>query len=142
MSEGLHSSFYDHFAILLWGDSESAYLSDAHSHVDSEWESFSTAIMKICKRYASLPANHPSTSLGSAWNFLINSKFHIDYSKHASFIAISLPIETSSSGFDYTGSYLNEKNREVSFYAQLLRETLDSLHSVYENLKLDNLRKR
>lgn len=142
MFEGLRSSFFEHFASLLWGDGESAYLSDIHSHVDSDWESFSAAIMKICKRYSSSP-DHSSTSAETAWNFLTNSKFNIDYCKHTSFVSVSLPTGIFSPGHNCSGSYLeNEQNSDVSFCGQLLWESLESLHAVYESLKLDNLRKR
>lgn len=142
MAEGLHYSFYNHFATLLWGDNESAYLSHTDSPVDSEWESFTVAVMKICKQYTSSHSIIP-TSPKTAWDFLMNSKFHVSYSDQASICGVRLVGTQKSTGVDYNDAYLQDvQNREVSFYAQLLMESLDCLHSVYENLKLDNLRKR
>ncbi|XP_073113376.1 anaphase-promoting complex subunit 1 isoform X2 [Elaeis guineensis] len=141
MAEGLHSSFYSHFASLLWGDDDSAYLSNPL--VDSEWESFTRAVIKICTRYGSLPPKQPSKLPDTAWEFLIDSKFHTHYSKKASVSGISFMSTASFRGADYTAAYIHdEQNQEVAFYARLLRETLDSLHALYENLKLDNLRKQ
>lgn len=141
MAEGLHSSFYRHFASLLWGDDDSAYLSNPL--VDSEWESFTRAVMNICTRYGSLPSKLPSKLPDTAWDFLLDSKFHACYSKKASVSGISLMSTASFRGADYTAANIHdEQNQEMSFYAQLLRETLDSLHALYENLKLDNLRKQ
>lgn len=143
MSEGLHSSFYEHFASLLWGDDESAYLSNTHSHVYSEWESFSSTILKICQRYTPSHPSHPSPVSETAWDFLTNSKFHLEYSKYASFVGVPFPITINSLGSDCPGLDLEGgQNHEMSFHAQLLEETLESLHAVYENLKLNNLRKR
>ncbi|XP_038980234.1 anaphase-promoting complex subunit 1 isoform X2 [Phoenix dactylifera] len=140
MAEGLHSSVYSHFASSLWGDDDSAYLSNPL--VDSEWESFTRAVMKICTRCGCLPPKQPSKLPDTAWEFLINSKFHTCYSKKASVSGISLMSVASFGGADYTAAYIQDEQNQVSFYARLLRETLDSLHALYENLKLDNLRKQ
>ncbi|XP_058110276.1 anaphase-promoting complex subunit 1 isoform X2 [Magnolia sinica] len=138
MAEGLHPYFYNHFVTLLWGDSGSTYLSNADSCVDSEWNSFSSIVMQLCSNRFSPqePSNiMPSTS----WEFLVNSKFHLNYCKRTSITGISFataldPTESASSG----ACNLDKQSRGKSFYYQ----TLDSLHALYETLKLDNLRKQ
>lgn len=139
MAEGLHPSFYNHFAVLLWGDGDFAYLSNADSCADSEWDSFSSVILQLCRNSGSEPSNKtPDTS----WDFLLNSKFHMNYCK-----STSIRVTHSASGLDSRSSdcsgpqRLDEQSREKTFYAQLLMQTLDSLHALYESLKLDNHRK-
>ncbi|KAL2526600.1 Anaphase-promoting complex subunit 1 [Abeliophyllum distichum] len=143
MAEGLSPCFYNHFLLLLWGDSGSAYLSKADSSVDSEWESFCSVITRLCRKsncssqISSDSASHPS------WEFLIKSRYHDQYCKH-NFIAGTF--SRTSSGMQVSGScgavVGNLQRTEASFYMELLTETLDSLHAVYETFKLDNLRKR
>ncbi|XP_077233026.1 E3 ubiquitin ligase isoform X2 [Tasmannia lanceolata] len=143
MAEGLHPSLYNHFVSLLWGDNASAYLSNADSGVDAEWDSFVSVVMHLCRNSCLIPQKQSNMIPGSTWEFLINSKFHMNYCKFASITGISFPCAPVSFNSDRSGSYiLDEHAREKSFYAQLLVETLDSLHALYENLKLDNLRKQ
>ncbi|KAK1284173.1 Anaphase-promoting complex subunit 1 [Acorus calamus] len=141
MAEGLHCSFYSHFVVLLWGDCDSDYLSNADSPVDSEWESLSCTIMKICEKYGSfLPEHHSTMPNSTSWEFLINSRYHKNYCKQSSISGISLT-SLDSGRLQYCSPPTFDE-RERSFYSQLLTETLDSLHALYENLKLNELRKR
>lgn len=141
MAEGLNSGFYNHFISLLWGDIDLAYLAKTDFGVESEWESFCTIIMKMCRE--SRPITHIlSDSVSySSWEFLINSKFHKNYCKLNFITGISpkKSINLLGSPDSYTDC---SQIREKSFYSELLMENLDSLHAVYETLKLDNLRKR
>ncbi|OVA02727.1 Anaphase-promoting complex subunit 1 [Macleaya cordata] len=143
MAEGVHSTFYNHFLVLLWGDGDSAYLSNADSCVDSEWEAFSNIIMQMSREVKFIPQKSSDEMLLSSWEFLISSKFHKNYCKNTCITGISsaqyldlLDIDGSSSNIE------NTQSPEKSFYAQLLVETLDALHALYESLKLDNLRKQ
>eukprot|EP00268_Persea_americana_P044215 TRINITY_DN4466_c0_g1_i1.p1 TRINITY_DN4466_c0_g1~~TRINITY_DN4466_c0_g1_i1.p1 ORF type:complete len:1760 (-),score=299.95 TRINITY_DN4466_c0_g1_i1:451-5376(-) len=142
MAEGLHPSFYNHFAVLLWGDGDSAYLSNADSCADSEWDSFSSVILQLCRNSGSKPPKFSNKMPDSSWDFLINSKFHMNYCKNN-----SVTVTYSTSGLDSRSSNfsgipsLDEQSQEKSFYAQLLIQTLDSLHALYESLKFDNHRK-
>ncbi|XP_020086066.1 anaphase-promoting complex subunit 1 isoform X1 [Ananas comosus] len=141
MAEGLHLSLYCHFASILWGDNDSTILSNSNSYVDSEWESFSNEILKICTRYGSAPPKQSSGLPYTAWDFLISSKFHCQYLKQSSASCISVVHVPDSVGSEYTAAYIqDEPSQEVSFYARFLRETLDALHALYENLKLNILR--
>lgn len=140
MSEGLGSPLLDHFNLLLWGSTGSSYLSNVHCHVDSEWDCFSAAIMKIRNGCACSAPSDTSLSPESSWNYLTRSKFNFQYSKHLSFTGVSLPISKSADFTDFNLADIQRK--EELFYPQLLREALECLHSVYENLKLNNLRKR
>ncbi|KAK2985961.1 hypothetical protein RJ640_028279 [Escallonia rubra] len=141
MAEGLTPSFYNHFVIRLWGDGDSAYLADADSSVDSEWESFRSVILQMCGK-SRHSTDRVSDSLSrSSWEFLVNSNFHKNYSKSNFIIGISP--RTPVMGSDSPKLYADGgQNTEKSFYFELLTETLDSLHAVYENLKLNILRKR
>ncbi|XP_052185110.1 anaphase-promoting complex subunit 1 [Diospyros lotus] len=143
MAMGLTSSFYNHFLVLLWGDGDSAYLSKADASVDSEWESYSNILLQMCSKSRSIP-QRPSDSIScSSWDFLINSKFHKNYWKTNVITGISagssLDFQESGSSGSFTAC---AQSPDKSFYSQLLMETLDTLHAVYESLKLDNLRKR
>lgn len=143
MAEGLHPSFYNHFAVLLWGDGDSAYLSNADSCADSEWDSFSSVILQLCRNSGSKPPKFSNKMPDTSWDFLINSKFHMNYCKNTSVTVTysTSGLDSRSSNFSGTPS-LDERSQEKSFYAQLLIQTLDSLHALYESLKFDNHRKR
>ncbi|XP_075104821.1 anaphase-promoting complex subunit 1-like isoform X3 [Nicotiana tabacum] len=142
LAEGMSSTLYNHFLVLLWRNGDQAYLSRTDLTADSEWESFQSVISQICKE-----SSHNSEKLSdsvscSSWEFLINSRYHKQYSK-------SYPISGfSETSIDQQGSYSpgsfvdTSHNAESSLYAELLAETLDTLHTVYESLKLNNLRKR
>lgn len=143
MAEGLSPCFYNHFLVLLWGDGSSAYLSKADSSADSEWESFCSVIRLLCRKSNHLFQISSDSASHSSWEFLIKSRYHDKYCKH-NFIAATF--SRTSSGMQVTsssGAVVGYPQRtEESFYMKLLTETLDSLHAVYETLKLDNLRKR
>ncbi|TYG52021.1 anaphase-promoting complex subunit 1 isoform X1 [Gossypium raimondii] len=139
MAEGLSPSFYNHFLVLLWGDSESSCLSEANSTVDSEWSSFCDAIMQMCKKSSAVSQETPESS----WEFLLNSKFHKNYCKINSMIELSSGVALDRTGLDSMRSHIDgTKSSEKSFHFDLLMESLNSLHAVYESLKMDNLRRR
>ncbi|KAJ6350382.1 hypothetical protein OIU78_006531 [Salix suchowensis] len=147
MSEGLNSGFYNHFLVLLWGDSNSDYLSRADSCVDSEWNSFCNIILQMCRKPSAASQKHSdleNLEHHSSWEFLINSKFHKNYQKLNFISRVSSqkfpfdPEKMDSIGSNMEGNQSSEK----SFYFELLQESLDCLHALYESLKLDKLRKR
>ncbi|KAJ6768158.1 hypothetical protein OIU74_021929 [Salix koriyanagi] len=147
MSEGLSSGFYNHFLVLLWGDSNSDYLSRADSCVDSEWNSFCNIILQMCRKPSAASQKHSdleNLEHHSSWEFLINSKFHKNYQKLNFISRVSSqkfpfdPEKMDSIGSNMEGNQSSEK----SFYFELLQESLDCLHALYESLKLDKLRKR
>ncbi|KAK8334553.1 hypothetical protein V6Z11_A10G285900 [Gossypium hirsutum] len=139
MAEGLSPSFYNHFLVLLWGDSESSRLSEANPTVDSEWSSFCDAIMQMCKKSSVVSQE----TAESSWEFLLNSKFHKNYCKINNMIGLSSGVALDRTGLDSMRSNIDgTKSSEKSFHFDLLMESLDSLHAVYESLKMDNLRRR
>lgn len=142
MAEGLSSNFYNYFLVLLWGDNNSAYLSEASSDVDSEWNSFCSVIMQMGQKSSLISQQDLNSVPDSSWEFLLNSNFHKNYCKFNFIAGISgtklAVLGPNSSRKEVDGSLiLND-----SFYSELFMVTLDSLHSLYESLKLDNLRKR
>uniref|UniRef100_J3M678 Anaphase-promoting complex subunit 1 n=1 Tax=Oryza brachyantha TaxID=4533 RepID=J3M678_ORYBR len=142
MAEGLQSCFYSHFVSLLWGDSDAAYLCSS-SHVDSEWESFSYEIEKICAKYGQISPAKSSKSPCTAWDFLINSKHHAKYGKLSPSSCTSfLPVPCTTSSTDFHSFPQDGNSTDVSFYIRFVREILDTLHALYENLKLNILRKQ
>ncbi|XP_044973473.1 anaphase-promoting complex subunit 1 isoform X1 [Hordeum vulgare subsp. vulgare] len=142
MSEGLQMCFYSHFISLLWGDNDPACLSSS-SHVDSEWESFSYEISKACARYERTLPTKSSTSSSTAWDFLIDSKYHAQYCKRSPISGTSfLPMSYGTSRTGFHSFLQDEHSSDASFYIRFMRETLDTLHALYENLKLNVLRKQ
>lgn len=141
MAEGLNSSFYNHFMQLLWGNCEPSVLSAANSSVD-EWESFKNVIMLLYRKSQSTskPDSVPLSS--SSWEFLLKSEFHKNYHNHNFFPGISYELDDKLVDHLYSPKREDVQNPEGLSYSQLLIECLDSLHAVYENLKLINLRKR
>ncbi|PIA32336.1 hypothetical protein AQUCO_04500142v1 [Aquilegia coerulea] len=143
MAEGLHSTFYNHFLVLLWGDGNSGYLAKADSCLDSEWEAFNNIIMHICGNSTSVSQKKFDLEPRSSWEFLVGSKFHKRYRMSSSISGIPVAPSLTLQMFDCSSSNIEDKDSaDKSYYSQLLLETLDSLHALYENLKLDNLRKR
>lgn len=147
MAEGLSSGFYNHFLALLWGDSNSDYLSRADSSVDSEWNSFCNIILQMCRKPSATSQKHSdleNLEQHSSWEFLVNSKFHKNYHK-LNFIS---RVSSSELSFDlekmdsFGSNMEGNRSSEKSFYFELLQESLDCLHALYESLKLDKLRKR
>jgi anaphase-promoting complex subunit 1 len=147
MAEGLSSGFYNHFLALLWGDSNSDYLSRADSSVDSEWNSFCNIILQMCRKPSATSQKHSdleNLEQHSSWEFLVNSKFHKNYHK-LNFISrvSSSELSFDPEKMDSFGSNMEgNRSSENSFYFELLQESLDCLHALYESLKLDKLRKR
>lgn len=143
MAEGLRSGSYNHFLFLLWGDDDAAYFSEADSSVDSEWESFNRIIMQMCKKSGFIPPKRSDAVPSTSWEFLLNSNFHKNYSELKLISAISSKMSLESQASDSSKSYSDGgQGLEKLSYPEPLKEILDSLHAVYENLKLDNLRKR
>lgn len=71
----------------------------------------------------------------------MNSQYHRDYCGSNPFTISKMSAgysEADSSQFKIGA----ESSGESSFYSELLKASLDSLHAVYESLKLDNLRER
>lgn len=140
MAVGLQFSFYSHFATLLWGDFGSAYVFRSRPQTDSEWDAFAGAVMRICDRYGTRMQRQSPPVSDAAWEFLVNSKLHLRHSIGRGIFSMNMP---NCSGADYNDSQIqDEQNEGRPFYSQLLAETLDSLHCLYESLKLDKLRKQ
>ncbi|WMV33812.1 hypothetical protein MTR67_027197 [Solanum verrucosum] len=142
MAEGLNSTLYNHFLVLLWRNGDQTYLSGADMTADSEWESFQSVIKRMCKESGRTSEKLSDSVSCSSWEFLINSRYHKQCSK-------SYPISGfSETSIDQQGLYSPGSSMGTSdsggssLYAELVTETLDTLHTVYESLKLDNLRKR
>ncbi|XP_057979662.1 anaphase-promoting complex subunit 1 isoform X2 [Malania oleifera] len=142
MAEGLSFNFYIHFLVLLWGDDSSTYLSKGDSSVDSQWESFSSTLIHMGRKGGATLKKLP-VSINSSWEFLINSKFHKNYCHSTFTTGISCGIAIDFQEADTSRSHAGEiQSTEKSFCPELLMESLDCLHAVYESLKLDNLRRR
>ncbi|KAK8947459.1 Anaphase-promoting complex subunit 1 [Platanthera zijinensis] len=140
MAEGLHFSSYNHFLSLFWGGVHSTNVQNNDSSVESEWESFLTIVQKISDQYQCSPFSAVPTN---SWDFLISSKFHASYGKQAANSCISLVTGLSSRDPSRSAVHAHdEENQEVFYYTQLMSEMLDSLHALYENLKLNTLRKQ
>ncbi|KAM3378679.1 hypothetical protein P3S68_011092 [Capsicum galapagoense] len=78
---GLNSTLYNHFLVLLWRNGDQTYLNRTDMTADSEWETFQSVITRIFKE-----SDHTSEKLSdsvscSSWEFLINSRYHKQYSK-------------------------------------------------------------
>ncbi|XP_010253785.1 PREDICTED: anaphase-promoting complex subunit 1 [Nelumbo nucifera] len=143
MAEGLQPNFYNHFLGLLWGSGDSSYLSEADASVDSEWESFCGIIMQMCTNPRVTPTKCLDSPPYSSWEFLINSKFHESYMKSTSITGIPFKTSLDFCDFEHSTRYFGgRQSSEMSYNVQFLMDTLDSLHALYECLKLDNLRKR
>ncbi|KAF8720064.1 hypothetical protein HU200_024836 [Digitaria exilis] len=141
MAEGLQSCFYSHFVSLFWGDSDATYLYSS-SHADSEWEYFSYEIKKVCMKYGQTSPNKSPVSPSKAWDFLINSKYHAQYCKRTPTSSNSfLPVSHDTCKAVFNPFLQDEHSSDVSFYIRFMRETLETLHALYENLKLNILRK-
>lgn len=138
MAEGLNPSLYKYFLGLLWGDDDSTYLAKADLCADSEWESFCNVITKLCQN----PIRNSQLS-HSSWEFLVKSKYNQQYLR-SNYVAGAFPgLLSNSKESDSSAVTANHtENTDGAFCMKLLTETLDSLHAVYETLKLDNLRKR
>lgn len=140
LAEGLSFSFYRYFLGRLWSDGDPDHLSD--TCVDSEWESFCNVIMQICRKSNLMSQKHLTSVQYPAWHFLVGSQFHRNFCKINSVSGISC---AGSLGWQETNSLSSSidliESSENAFYSEMLIEGLESLHAVYESLKLDNLRK-
>ncbi|KAK4273718.1 hypothetical protein QN277_017057 [Acacia crassicarpa] len=140
LAEGLSFSFYRYFLGLFWRDGDPDHLSD--SCVDSEWDSFCNVIMQICRKSTLMSQKHSTLVPYPAWDFLVRSQFHRNFCKINSVSGLS---RAGSLGWQETNSLSSSidctESSENPFYSELLMEGLESLHAVYESLKLDNLRK-
>ncbi|CAI0443752.1 unnamed protein product [Linum tenue] len=138
MADELSPSLYNHFLLLLWGDSDSDYLMNGNSSVHSEWDSFCCVILRLFGDSGSLKyVNSPQSS---SWEFLMHSNFHRDYRKF-NFIGGISSSSLDVVKIDSQGSVKEGKfSVQSSLHLELLRETLGCLHALYETLKLDSLR--
>ncbi|EYU26801.1 hypothetical protein ABFS82_06G140000 [Erythranthe guttata] len=144
MAEGMSSSLYSHFLGLLWSDNNSTYLDKADSGADSEWESFRNVITKLCGNHSNATSRLLSDTVShSSWEFLIQSKYNQRYFE-SNYVAGAFPGSSSDlQGLHSSAAVLAEtQNTKETCFRKLLSDTLDSLHAVYETLKLDNLRRR
>lgn len=143
LAEGLSFSFYKYILGHFWKDGDPSRFSDADSGVDSEWDSFCHVIMQMCRKSNLMFQKHSTSAPRSAWDFLLSSQFHRNFSKMNSITGISRAVspldrqETNSPSSAMDGT----QSSENPFYSELLMEILESLHAVYESQKLDNLRK-
>ncbi|TKY56880.1 Anaphase-promoting complex subunit 1 [Spatholobus suberectus] len=143
LAEGLCSSFYRHLLGLLWKDGDPAHLSEAESSVDSEWDSFCHVILQICRKYNIISQKCSDSVPRSAWDFLVSSQFHYNFCKINSTFGIPCAVSHDQQESNFHRSSLDgAQSSGKPFYTDLLRESLESLHGLYESLKLDNLRKR
>ncbi|XP_020962926.1 anaphase-promoting complex subunit 1 isoform X4 [Arachis ipaensis] len=143
LAEGLSSSFYRHFLGVLWRDGDPAHLSEAKSSVDSEWDSFCHVIMQLCRKSNDTSQKCSGSVAHSAWDFLLNSQFHNNFCKLNSMFGTSGAASLDQKKSNFSKSLVDSRESyEKPFYSDLLVESLDSLHALYENLKFDNLRKR
>ncbi|KAL5734362.1 hypothetical protein ACOSP7_032223 [Xanthoceras sorbifolium] len=143
MAEGLSSSLYNYFLALLWGDGDPAYLSESDSNIDSDWNYFCSIIMQMGRKSTPDDQQHLDMVANSSWDFLVNSKFHKNYCKFNFVTVTSSGTSLDAQRSDVSRSSVDGAQiLQDSFLSELFAATLDSLHAVYENLKLDNLRKR
>lgn len=143
LADGLSSSFYRHFIGLLWKNDDPADLSETESSVDSEWGSFCHVIMQICGKYNIISQKRSGPVSHSAWDFLLSSQFHNNFCKVNSMFGVSCAAPLNQLESNPPKSSIDGKqSSEKPFYNELLMESLESLHALYESLKLDSLRKR
>lgn len=81
----------------------------------------------------------PKTSPDSSWEFLLSSKFHKTYSRFHSGITSTNPLDLE--GIVPFGSKTGSGEIPGNSF-ELMVQSLDCLHAVYESLKMDNLRKQ
>ncbi|KAJ0235224.1 Anaphase-promoting complex subunit 1 [Hirschfeldia incana] len=129
IAEGLRSDSYNLFLSLLWGDDNS---DQKGSCVHFEWEAFCNIFLGICQKPTGVHLEQPKTSSESSWEFLLSSKFHKTYPRFHSGITSNHSLDLDKTG----GGKIPSKSLE------LMVQSLDCLHAVYESLKMDNLRKQ
>jgi anaphase-promoting complex subunit 1 len=94
---------------------------------------------KSAKYGQTLPTVPPSLP-SNAWDFLINNKYHAQYCKRTPTSYDSMfPVLYSTCSTVFKPFLQDEHSLDVSFYIQFMKETLETLHALYENLKLNIL---
>ncbi|EFH47427.1 hypothetical protein ARALYDRAFT_487351 [Arabidopsis lyrata subsp. lyrata] len=135
IAEGLRSDLYSLFLSLLWGDGHSDQKS---SSIHFEWEALCNIFLEICQKPTVVHLKQPKTS-ESSWEFLLSSKFHKTYSRFHNGI-------TSINRLDLEGIVPFDSKicseETLGSSCELMVQSLDCLHAVYESLKMDNLRKQ
>lgn len=143
LAEGLCSSFYRHLLGLLWKDGDPAHSPEAEPIVDSEWNSFCHVILQICRKTKIICQKGSDSVPHSAWDFLITSQFHYNFCRVNSIFGMPSAVSLDQKEPNFDRSLVDDpQNSGKPFYTDLLRESMESLHGLYESLKLDNLRKR
>ncbi|RAL51299.1 hypothetical protein DM860_010801 [Cuscuta australis] len=143
MAEGLQPSIYQQFLILLWKNENPVYLSRNDVNADSEWETFCNVLLQMCRCSTHSSKRTSDLTLYSSWEFLIQSKYHKKYCQNNLIAGIPQLESSNQRGFDASGlSGDSTQKSSNTVYNEILTESLDSLHAVYETLKLNNLRKR
>ncbi|EPS73838.1 hypothetical protein M569_00901, partial [Genlisea aurea] len=143
LSEGLSSILYHQFLCILWGGNDAAYLSKANMTVDSEWKSFCHVFENLCHKPSFTDDSCVDGDPHSSWEFLIKSKYNLQYLNSNCIIGGFPGLSCKSLGIKSSPVIMPTKfHRDESFHRELLTESLDALHAVYETLKLDMLRKR
>ena len=135
LAEGLGSDLYNLFLSLLWGDDNS---DQKGSCVHFEWEALCNIFLRICQNPTDVHLKQPKTSSESSWEFLLNSSFHKTYCRfHSGITTNNMDLEGMVPfGTKTGGGKLPSKSLE------LMVQSLDCLHAVYESLKMYNLRKQ
>ncbi|KAJ0233773.1 Anaphase-promoting complex subunit 1 [Hirschfeldia incana] len=132
MAEGLRSDLYKLFLSLLWGY---GYSEQKDCSIHFEWEVLCNIFLGICQKPTGVHLKQLNTSSESSWDFLLSSKFHKTYSKFHSGITSINPLDREVCTKNGSG-----EKPDNSF--ELMVQSLDCLHAVYESLKMDNLRKQ
>ncbi|KAF7837560.1 myosin-6-like isoform X2 [Senna tora] len=142
LAEGLSFSFYRYLLGHLWKDGDPAHLTVADYGVDSEWDSFCRVIMQLCRESNLMSQKHLTSVSHSAWDFLLSSQFHRNFCKINTISGISRAASLDQQEANSPSSAMDGTQVSANaFNCELLMETLESRHAVYESLKLDNLRK-
>ncbi|KAL9278535.1 Anaphase-promoting complex subunit 1 [Arabidopsis thaliana] len=136
IAEGLRSDLYSLFLSLLWGDGHSDLQG---SSIHFEWEALCNIFLEICQKPTVVHRKQPKTASESSWEFLLISKFHKTYSRFHNGI-------TSINRLDLEGIVPFDSKicseETLGSSCELMVQSLDCLHAVYESLKMDNLRKQ
>ncbi|XP_010423455.1 PREDICTED: anaphase-promoting complex subunit 1 isoform X1 [Camelina sativa] len=136
IGEGLRSDLYNLFLSLLWGDGHS---DQQGSSIHYEWEALCNIFLGICQKPTAMHPKQPKPSSESSWEFLLSSKFHKTYSRFHSGITSINPLDLE--GIVPLDSKTDSEDIPASS-RELMVQSLDCLHAVYESLKMDNLRKQ
>ncbi|KAH0895291.1 hypothetical protein HID58_044859 [Brassica napus] len=136
IAEGLRSDLYKLFLSLLWGH---GYSYQKGSSIHFEWEALCNIFLGICQKRTSVHLKQLKTSSESSWEFLLSSKFHKTYSRFHTRITSINPSDLEETAPFCTKTSSGERP-DNSF--ELMVQSLDCLHAVYESLKMDNLRKQ